>query len=239
LLKGGTFPIAYAYPAKWRAARDLLRRRMYISRRCGELVAHIINTNTQYNLPAFKKKLSRKYNHDGVADHFEDPQVRKSVEVDLALVAFMNQLLNKLEYHIEKTARHHDYHSLYLLRSIPGVGQILAMVIVYEVHDINRFARVQDFSSYARLIRPTKESDGKWAGRSNKKIGNHHLKWAIKEAAVIMLRDSAQAKYYVAKLMHKYNKGKAMGIFTHKLGRAIYFMLKNKKAFDMKKFFDQ
>jgi len=47
LLKGGNFPIAYAYPAKWRATRDLLRRRMYISRRCGELVAHIQNTNTQ------------------------------------------------------------------------------------------------------------------------------------------------------------------------------------------------
>jgi hypothetical protein len=53
---------------------------------------------------------------------------------------------------------------------------------------------VQDFSSYARLIRPMKESNGKWAGHSNKKIGNHHLKWAIKEAAILMLRESAQAK---------------------------------------------
>jgi transposase len=239
LLKGGTFPTAYAYPAKWRATRDLLRRRMYISRRCGELVAHIVNTNTQYNLPGFRKKLSRKYNHDGVAERFEDPQVRKSAEVDLEMIAAMNLLLNKLEYHIEKTARGHDYHTLYLLRSIPGVNQILALVILYEICDINRFDRVQDFSSYARLIRPVKESDGKWAGHSNKKIGNHHLKWAIKEAAVLMLRDSAKAKYYVSKLTHKYNKGKALGIFTHKLGRAIYFMLKNKKAFDMKKFFDR
>ena len=56
LLKGGNFPVAYPYPAKWRATRDLLRRRMYIARRCAELVAHIVNTNTQYNLPAFKKK---------------------------------------------------------------------------------------------------------------------------------------------------------------------------------------
>ena len=79
LLKGGNFPTAYSYPAKWRATRDLLRRRMYISRRCGELVAHIQNTNTQYNLPAFKKKLSRKYNHDGVVERFEDPAVQKSV----------------------------------------------------------------------------------------------------------------------------------------------------------------
>ena len=239
LLKGGSFPIAYAYPAKWRATRDLLRRRMYLSQRCSELVTHIVNTNTQYNLPAFKKKLSRKYNHDGVVERFDNPQVRKSIQVDLEMIVSMNQMLKKLEYHIEKTARGHDYHTLYLLRSIPGVGQILALVILYEVHDVKRFPTVQDFSSYARLIRPTKESNGKWAGYSNKKIGNHHLKWAIKEAAVMMLRDSADAKYYVSKLTNKYNKGKALGIFTHKLGRAIYFMLKNKKAFDMKKFFDR
>ena len=60
---------------------------------------------------------------------------------------------------------------------------------------------------------------------------------AIKEAAILMLRDSAEAKYYVNKLERKYNKGKALGIFTHKLGRAIYFMMKNKEAFDMKRFF--
>ena len=239
LIKGGNFPTAYPYPAEWRATRDLQRRRMYINRRCGELVAHIQNTNTQYNLPAFKKKLSRKYNHDGVAERFADPEVRKSVEVDLALIESLNTTLKKLEWHIEKTARQHDFHTLYLLRSIPGVGQILALVILYEVHDIKRFPRVQDFSSYARLIRPTKESDGKWAGHSNKKIGNHHLKWAIKEAAILMLRDEPKAKYYVSKMERKYNKGKALGIFTHKLGRAIYFMLKNKEAFDMKKFFDQ
>lgn len=237
LLRGGTFPTAYAYPHGWRATRDLLRRRMYISRRTGELVAHIKNTNTQYNLPALSKKLTRKHNHEGVAERFEDPEVRKSIEVNLEMIACFNQILKKLEWHLEKTARMHDYHTLYLLRSIPGVGQILGLVILYEIHDISRFPRVQDFSSYARLIRPRKESDGKWAGSSNKKIGNPHLKWAIKEAAILMLRDSKDAKYYVAKLERKYNKGKALGIFTHKLGRAIFSMLKAKEAFDMEKFF--
>lgn len=238
LIKGGNFPVAYAYPARWRATRDLLRRRMYIARRSAELVAHINNTNSQYNLPAFRKKLSRKYNHDGVADRFQDPAVRKSVEVDLAMIESLNQILKQLEWHIEKTAREHDYHTLYLLRSIPGVGQILALVILYEIHDTRRFQTVQDFSSYARLIKPVKESDGKWAGHSNKKIGNHHLKWAIKEAAILFLRESEQAKRFVAKYERKYNKGKALGIFTHKLGRTIYFMLKNKEAFNMEKFFN-
>ncbi len=136
LLKGGNFPTAYPYPAKWRATRDLLRRRMYISHRCSELVAHIQNTNTQYNLPVFRKKLSRKDNHDGVAERIKDPEVRKSIEVDLEMIESLDQILKKLEWHIEKTASQHDYHTLYLLRSIPGVGQILALVILYETHDM-------------------------------------------------------------------------------------------------------
>jgi transposase len=239
LLKGGNFPIAYPYPAKMRATRDLLRRRMYIARRCSELVAHIQNTNTQYNLPAFAKKISRKYNRQGVADRFEDPAVKKSVEVDLAIIDSLNPILAQLEWYIEKTARQQDYRTLYLLRSIPGVGQILALVILYEIHDIKRFPRVQDFSSYARLIKPVKESNGKWAGKSNKKIGNAHLKWAIKEAAILMLRESGQAKDYLARLEKKYNKGKALGILTHKLGRTIYYMLKNNEAFSMERFFKQ
>jgi transposase len=239
LIKGGNFPTAYPYPAQWRSTRDLLRRRMYISRRCTELVTHITNTNTQYNLPAFNKKLTRKYNHNGVVDRFEDLQVQKSIEADLAMINAFNQIIKPLEWHIEKTAKQHDYHTLMLLRSVPGVGQILALVILYEIHDIRRFPRVQDFSSYARLIKPKKESDGKWAGKSNGKIGNHHLKWAINEAAILMLRESNQAKQYVARLERKYNKGKALGILTHKVGRAIYFILKNKEAFNMEKFFKQ
>ncbi|MFO7558635.1 MAG: IS110 family transposase [Desulfobacterales bacterium] len=239
LIRGGNFPIAYPYPAKMRAARDLMRRRTYIVRRCGELVVHIQNTNTQYNLPPFAKKISRKYNHQGVIERFENPAVRKSVEVDLAMVEALNEILRKLEWHIEKTAKQHDYNTLLRLRSIPGVGQILALVILYEVEDIKRFPTVQKFSSYARLIRPTKESNGKWAGKSNKKIGNHHLKWAIKEATILLLRESDQAKAYLAKMTRKYNKGKALGILTHKLGRAIYYILKKKETFNMEQFFCQ
>ena len=80
------------------------------------------------------------------------------------MIQALNQVMRKLEWHLEKTARQHDYISLYLLRSIPGVGQILALAILYEAHDIKRFPRVQDFSSYARLIRPSKESDSIFGG---------------------------------------------------------------------------
>jgi hypothetical protein len=131
-----------------------------------------------------------------------------------------------------------DFCTEHKIPFVLGHALYMKAIHLYEVHDIKRFGSVQRFCSYARLIRPEKESDGKWAGKSNKKIGNAHLKWAIRTAAMISLRESEQAKKYVDRLTRKHNKGKALGIYTHKLGRAVYFMLKNKRAFDMKHFFN-
>ena len=75
LLRGGNFPPAYACPIEWRGTRDLTRRKMYFTRRAGELVAHIQNANTRYNLPEIKKKLTREYDQDGISEGFEDPEV--------------------------------------------------------------------------------------------------------------------------------------------------------------------
>jgi transposase len=119
---------------------------------------------------------------------------------------------------------------------VPGIGQTLALVILYEIHDIKRFPKVQDFVSYSRLVKPSKESAGKIYGHSGKKIGNAHLKWAFSEAAVIILRDVPEIKKYKEKLQKKHGKAKALSILAHKIGRAIYYMLKRKEVFNLKKF---
>ena len=49
LLRGGNFPIAYAYPKGMRETRDLLRRRMYLVRKRAELLTHVQIVNSQYN----------------------------------------------------------------------------------------------------------------------------------------------------------------------------------------------
>jgi transposase len=86
LLRGGMIPMAYVCPAAMRATRDLLRRRTHLVRKRGELLAHIQNTNPQYNLPAFEKKIAYKGNREGLAERFADPSVRLSVATDLTLI---------------------------------------------------------------------------------------------------------------------------------------------------------
>src|SRR5262249_44516895 len=84
----------------------------------------------------------------------------KTIEVDLALITYYDQLLRDVELTIVKTAKHHDAHTLYLLQTVPGIGKILSLVLLYEIHQIDRFPRVQDFASYCRLVKCAKESAG-------------------------------------------------------------------------------
>src|SRR5262245_20114652 len=65
LLRGGMLPQAYVYPAAMRATRDLLRRRLHLTRKRAELLAHIQNTNRQYHLPELGKKIAYKANRGG------------------------------------------------------------------------------------------------------------------------------------------------------------------------------
>jgi transposase len=141
-----------------------------------------------------------------------------------------------LERSIEKTAHSHDPVSLALLRTIPGVGNILALVLRYEIEDIARFPRAQEFVSYCRPVKSARESSGKRHGTSGKKIGNAHLTWALPEAAVLFLTNNAPAQKYLAQLATKHGTGKALSILAHKLGWAVYFMLKPQVAFDQGQF---
>ncbi|MCG8688069.1 MAG: IS110 family transposase [Desulfobacterales bacterium] len=236
LLRGGMIPMSYVYPQEMRATRDLLRRRTHLMRKRSELLSHIQNTNSQYNLPDFGKKLAYKTNRIGVEEHFEDPSIRKNIQLDLALLDTYDQELTKVEYFINKNAKIHDLSTYYLLRSIPGIGKILTLTILYEIHTIHRFEKVQQFSSYARLIRPAKESNGKKVGSANSKMGNHHLKWAFSEAACLFLRGSEKRQKYFKRIESKHGKAKALSILAHKLGRTAYYILKTGKPFDMDKF---
>jgi len=236
LLRGGMLPQAYAYPAGMRATRDLLRRRLHLVRKRGQLLAHIQMTSHQYNLAPLGKRIAYPANREGVAEHFADPAVRRSIGVDLALLERYDEILRGLELDLVRQAKQHDPQAFHRLRTIPGVGKVLALTILYEIHDVHRFDRVQEFASYARLVKCAKESAGKKHGTSGAKMGNVHLKWAFSEAAVLFVRHSPEGKRLLARLEKRHGKGKALSILAHKLGRAAYFMLVREKAFDVQRF---
>jgi transposase len=239
LLRGGMLPQASVYPAPMRATRDLLRRRRPLAHKRAELLAHVQHTNSQYTLPAIGKKIAYKANREGVAERFADPAVPKSLAVDLALITYYDELLRDVELTLVKTARHHDAHTLHLVQTVPGIGKILSLVRLYELHAVHRFPRVQACVSSCRLVKCARESAGKRYGTSGTTIGKAHLKWAFAEAAVLCLRDHPAAQQYLARLEKTHGKGKALTILAQKLARAVYHMLKRQGAFDRAMFFQR
>ena len=239
LLRGGMLPQAYVYPRGMRETRDLLRRRTFLVRKRAEALVHLTNTNSQYNLPPFPKKLAYAANRAELSlpDRFTDPSVRKNVELDLALIDTYDEQVGAVELYLTRTAKVDDPQAYARLRSVPGVGPVLALVLLYEIHDIRRFPEVGQFLSYARLVRCTHESAGKKQGTGGNKIGNAHLKWAFSEATCLLLRESEPAKRWLARREKKHGKARALGALAARLGRSVYYLLRKQQAFDVGRFF--
>jgi transposase len=132
LLKGGNFPLAYVYPQGMRETRDLLRRRTYLVRQRSGLMTHL-----QMNL----------------AGRFADASVQRSATADLAVIDCLDGQITELELYLTRTARVDDVQTYHRLQTIPGVGKVLALTLLYEIHDIRRFGGVGRFLSYGRLVR--------------------------------------------------------------------------------------
>lgn len=158
------------------------------------------------------------------------------IEADLTLIDYYDPLIKELDRQILNLAKGHGPLSLHLLQSIRGVGDVLALTMLYEIHDIHRFPSRQDFCSYGRLVKGQKSSNGKNYGTSGARIGNAHLRWAFSEAALLFLRGNTQAERYYNRLISRHGKGKALTIIAKRLGVAVYYMLKRGEPFNEHKF---
>ncbi|MFN2244451.1 MAG: IS110 family transposase [Anaerolineae bacterium] len=237
LLRAGMLPQAYVYPGHLRPTRDLLRRRCHLVQLKSEMLTHIQNTNSQYNLSPLPGDVRRPRVRDELDQHFSDPMVRTSMAANIALIDAYDQQIRLMERTVLAQATRHRPYDLALLRTVPGIGKILALTLIYEIDDISRFPSVKKFASYSRLVKGQDISAGKLKGTKGAKMGNVHLKWAFSEAVVCMMGKSEQARRFIARQAKKGSKGKAMSILSHKLGRTIYYMLKRKEPFTMARFF--
>ena len=124
-----------------------------------------------------------------------------------------------------------------MLQTIPGVGKILGMTIMLETGNIGRFSRVGNYTSYCRCTSSSCTSNGKCKGKNNAKNGNKFLSWALVEAASqIVMHYSEPSRFYQRKKDRK-NGAVAIKAIASKLSKAIYFMLKKRQPFDMKRVF--
>ena len=160
----------------------------------------------------------------------------KSIEVDLALIDQYDALVTDLELTIVREAKRHDADAFHRLRSVPGIGKVLALTILYEIHDITRFDRVQEFASYARLVKCQKQSGGKNARHRRREDGQRPFEVGVLRSGRALPAPYRGGKKLLARMEKKHGKGKALSILAHKIGRAVFYMLSRGTVFSMEKF---
>jgi hypothetical protein len=186
-LRGGMLPHAYGSPAEMRATRDL-RRRVPLMRQRAALLPPMQHTPSQYTLPESGQKLASTAHRDGVAERCPAPAGPKSIAGDLALLGPDDHLRRAMALSVLKTAQPHDATLLSLLRTVPGIGAMLRVGRLEDLHALARFPRVHDGVSSCRLGTCAKEAAGKQYGPAGTTSGQASLTWAVAAAAVRGLR---------------------------------------------------
>lgn len=235
LLRLGILPTGYVHPPQERALRDLARKRIQLVRSRTQHVLAVENImarqqGNRLSSAAVKRLSSSTIDKLGVPD-----DVALAISANVAVIETLNIQIHCLEDRLLRGVRLRPEYAL--LKSMPGVGEVLATVIMLETGSVERFADVGKFASYARCVNSDHYSNGKKKGEGNTKNGNAYLVWAFVEAANFARRFNAEAKRFFDRKKAKTNNVIATKALAHKLARASYHILKEKQPFDAKRCF--
>jgi transposase len=164
-----------------------------------------------------------------------DPDVALAIKSNVAIIGALNEQIERLECRLRQCARLRSQFAL--LTTVPGIGETLATTIMLETGPIARFAKVGDYSSYCRCVDSARISNGKKKGEGNVKNGNKYLAWAFVEAANFAIRYCPEAKRFYERKHAKTNGIVALKAIAHKLARACYHMLREKRPFELMRCF--
>jgi transposase len=161
--------------------------------------------------------------------------VALAIQANLAVIATLNTQIEVLEARLIERVQ--DRPEFKLLKSVPGIGDVLAITIWLELGAISRFAAVGNFASYCRCVDSKRISNDKKKGEGNAKNGNKYLAWAFVEAANFAVRYNTQIKRFYPRKQAKTNGIVAIKAVAHKLARACYYILRDHVPFDVNKAF--
>jgi transposase len=235
MLRLNILPKGYIYPKETRVVRDLLRRRLLFVR---EKTTHILSLQSMITRNLGSKMPGneiKKLKSDDVEALFNSEYLVFTAKKHIETVDFLKKTIRDIEQQVLGMVSLKP--EFELLRTIPGIGKILALTIMLEVGDISRFKKVGNYSSYCRCVKSERESNGKKKGENNRKNGNKHLSWAYVEAANFSIRFSPEAQRFYQRKKAKRNGIVAIKALSNKIARASYYIMRDQVPYDVEKLF--
>ena len=198
------------------------------------LLTPIQPTKSQSTLPELGKKSASTAHRDGVAARLPAPAVPTSLAVDRALMGHDDQRLRDVERSILTTAKPHHAQTLYLRRTVPGIGESLSVGLLDDIHAITRCPRVQALP----LVLPPCHGhagvggEAGWAPRARRAV-TPLSRGPSRKRPCLLLRAHPAGQKSRTTLENKHGSGTALTLVGQQLGRTVYDMLQRHTAFEM------
>jgi transposase len=239
LFRLGLLRTGYIYPRPERALRDLARKRLQLVRMRTQNILSMQSLLARHTAGRPSSDVVKRWARAGI-DHaiaalpLED-EVKRALKPNLVVVGTLTDQIEQIEDRVESQLTLREPFAI--LKSAPGIGKTLAATIMLETGTLERFGSVGQFSSYCRCVDSQRLSNGKKKGEGNTKCGNKYLAWAFIEAAQHAKIHCPEAKRFFDKKRAATNPPIAFKALAHKLARACYHMMRERKAFEVSRCF--
>ncbi len=118
-----------------------------------------------------------------------------------------------------------------LLKTMPGIGNISAIIIAAEIADINRFETAKQLRNYAGMVPKVNQSGEKSYSSGITKEGNKMLRWVLVQCANIAVRISGKFQQQFYKLYKKKHRNVAIIAVARKMLYTMWFMLNRNEPY--------
>jgi transposase len=231
LLRADLIPAAYIPRKETRQFKEIIRQRIFLVRLRTKLKnrIHVLLDRLHIPLPpvsdVFGKKGTaylKKLRLEGV-----DGEILRE---NLLLLEALDGLIQEAEKEIEALVG--DDPRVCLLRTIPGLGPVLAAVVAMEIDDVSRFRTPAKLASYSGIVPTTYASGGRLYHGRLIPTCNKWLRWALIEAAWVAMRVSPYCRGFYEKRRSRKNPNTAAVALARRLGEIVWHVLKENRVYE-------
>jgi transposase len=236
LQRNGTLPGVWIPPGAVRDLREVTRTRLVLGQQRTRLKNRLTATLAKY---ARRVEASDAYGAGARAELEQQiellpPQTRWVSEQLLAQLDFVRRQIEEVEERLEALVEVTP--AMQRLRSLPGIGVILAATIALEVGEITRFPDAAHLASYAGTTPRVHASGGKVRYGPTRPDVNRYLKWAFAEAANSVAVNHARCpqrhlSQLYRRLRQRKGHGRAIGAVARHLAEAAWHVLSRQESY--------
>jgi transposase len=230
LLSKGFLPTSYQPTKDERSLREQLRWR-----------TQLVRTRTAYKNKAHSfmdkenrpSKLDSKKDRRVLKESALSPSRQPLLKESLEIIDFLDEHVSLRDVELERECNQRP--DATLLKTIPGVGDIAALMLLAEIGDVSRFRKAEDVAAFVGLV-PRVYSSAQTRRTGNiTKHGSGMLRWVMVQAAWVAIQRCGALRQRYERIGKKRGKRVAAVAIARTLVEIAYHVLKDKKGFEESK----